>query len=178
MQNKLTKEDVRQARVEFFADVVEALCSQPKPIDEKLEQVKYYHSPVEGSLISDADFGDFYIEINPVFSGRMWPLAYSIWQTGQELRVAIIVHSVTEDARWADPEEFSDLWGGVEMRIMQRGAKQFLEWRFEVTDFHSNYAVREKFVLGMRHLHFRTLKAIRGLGPKGSVPGLPAVGIA
>lgn len=160
---RLTKEEVLKARADFFGDVVAHLGSQPQEIDEKLEQVKYYCEPDLKSLISDASFGDFYIDINPFFAGKMWPLAYSMWQIGQTLRIAIILQSHTEDARWLEPEEFGQLWPGFEMEVIQRGAKMFLEWRFDVPDFHVNYAIREGFALGMRHLHFRTLKAIRML---------------
>ena len=166
MTHTLTKEDVLRARADFFAEVLAALKTPPKAIDEKLEQGKYYHPPVDSSLIADADYGDFYIEINPVFGGHSWPLAYSMWQIGQELRIAIILQAHSEDAPWADPQEFAELWPESSMGAISRGEKQFLEWRFQTPDFHTNYAVRERFALGMRHLHFRTLKAIRALGPR------------
>lgn len=166
MHKCLSKEEVCKSRAEFFSDVMEALATQPKPIDETLEQVKYYYEPDRSSLISDADYGDFYVEINPVFAGKMWPLAYSMWQIGKQLRVAIILQAHTEDVRWADPEEFAELWPGATMEVMTRGGKMFLEWRFDVPDFHTDYSVREGFALGMRHLHFRTLKTVRVLASR------------
>jgi hypothetical protein len=172
--DRLTKEEVVRARGEFFNDVVAHLEAQPQEIDDKLEQVKFYCAPDRSTLISDAAFGDFYIDVNPFFAGRMWPLAYSMWQIGLSLRIAIILQSHTEDARWLEPEEFAQLWPGVEMNLIQRGPKMFLEWRFDVPDFHTNYAVREGFALGMRHLHFRTLKAIRMLAGR-TPPGIGAV---
>ena len=171
---RLTKEEVLKARAEFFEDVIAHLGSQPQAIDEKLEQVKYYCDPVLPSIIADAAFGDFYIDINPFFAGRMWPLAYSMWQIGQTLRIAIILQAHTEEARWFDPEEFAELWPHAEMKPMNRGQKLFLEWRFDVPEFHTNYAVREGFALGMRHMHFRTLKAIRVLAGKAAALPLPS----
>lgn len=162
----LTKEMVHDARRQFFDDVLLHISAAPKAIDEALEQVKYYFEPKAEGMIMDVEYGDFYIEINPFFSGRVWPLAYSMWQIGGQLRVAIILQSYSEDATMADPEEFSELWQSSPMTHFFRGSKLFLEWRFDVPDFHENYATREGFALGMRHLHFRTLKAIRVLATK------------
>lgn len=166
MDHRVTKEEVRNARKEFFQDVVDALSTQPKPIDVKLEQVKYYYEPDMSSLISDADYGDFYIEINPVVAGKSWPLAYSMWQIGHQLKVAIILQSHTEDIQWAAPNEFVDLWPNSPMESRLGGGKMFLDWTFDVPDFHTDYAVRERYALGMRHLHFRTLKAVRELAAR------------
>lgn len=166
MIEKLTKEDVLNARGEFFSDVLRHIQAPPKPIDDTLEQVKYYFEPKIDTMIKDVDYGDFYIQIDPFFGGRVWPLAYSIWQIGEQLRVAIILQSHSEDAPLADPSEFEELWPNVQMTHIQRGAKLFIEWRFDVPNFHTNYAVREGFALGMRHLHFRALKAVRVLANK------------
>lgn len=162
----LSKEEVLQSRAEFFGDVLAFLQASPRAIDEALEQVKYYIEPNMVGLINDPEFGDFYVKIDPFFGGKVWPLAYSMWQIGQQLRVAIILQAHSEDAPYADPSEFAELWPGVAMAQIQRGAKLYLEWRFDVPDFHTNYAVREGFALGMRHLHFRALKAIRVLASR------------
>ena len=163
MSFRLTKEEVLQTRAEFFQDVAKHLAAAPKAIDDKLEQLKFYFEPRAESMISDAEYGDFYIEINPFFSGKSWPLAYSMWQIGDELRVAIIFEGPSELAVACDPGEFASLWSEAPSRTMTRGAKTFLEWRFEVPGFHLDYAAREKYALGMRHMHFRALKAMRML---------------
>jgi hypothetical protein len=159
----LTKKEVLESREEFFKDVAKHLAAAPKPIDEKLEQVKFYFQPQEESLIMDVEYGDFYIEINPFFAGKQWPLAYSMWQIGDELRIAIILEGASELAPTCDSAEFAGLWSEAPMHIMARGAKTFLEWRFVVPGFHLDYSAREKYSLGMRHMHFRALKAIRML---------------
>lgn len=172
MANILTKDSVHIARGEFFEDVIRHLSAPPKPIDETLGQVKYYFDPKPEGLICDIEYGDFYIQIDPFFAGRVWPLAYSMWQIGEKLRIAVILQAHSEDAPMADPQEFNDLWPNSTMHHMQRGTRLFLEWRFDVPGFHTNFALREEFSLGMRHLHFRVLKAVRELARKVVKPGV------
>ena len=162
----LDKNIVHLSRQEFFDNVVKYLSTSPKKIDEALEQIKYYFEPNMDSLIHDVEYGDFYIEINPFFAGKVWHLAYSMWQIGKVLKIAVILQNDSEGLTIADPEEMENLWPGSEMTMISRGSKIYLEWTFDVPDFHVNFATREGYALGMRHLHFRVLKSLRVLSQK------------
>lgn len=161
----LTKEAVEAARKEFFDQCLVALNTPPQPIDEALEQNQYYVAPSEAHGILDEKLGDFLVVIDPVFSGQRWPLSYSLWQIGDVLKIAIIFQGLGDQAPSWDPEEFNTLWGFAP-QLLLRGNKSFHEWTFSVPDFHTNYATREKFSLGLRHMHFRTIKVLRAMADK------------
>lgn len=164
----LTKEMAHQARADFFQETMAALRTPPQPIDEALDQRQYYFPPAEALCIQDTSLGDFLVVIDPVFFGQKWPLSYSMWQIGEQLKIAVILEGPGEHAPAWDPLEFNDLWGdqaGPPVAL-NRGSKIFYEWTFQLPGFHSNYAMRERFSLGMRHMHFRALKVLQAMAEK------------
>lgn len=164
----LTKEEAHRARNDFFQETLSALLTPPGPIDEALDQRQYYFPPAEALSIQDVPLGDFLVVIDPSFFGQKWPLSYSMWQIGEQLKIAVILEGPGEQAPAWDPAEFSDLWGDQagHPKTLTRGNKSFYEWTFQVPGFHSNYAMRERFSLGMRHMHFRALKVLQAMAEK------------
>lgn len=164
----LTKEEAIAARKEFFEEALTALRTPPQKIDEALDQVQYYLPPLlNEDLVIDPVLGDFFVVIDPVLGGKKWPLAYSMWQTGENLKIALVFENEA-DLTWDwGAEEFQGLWPDAPpAQVLRRAHKTFFEWSFDVPGFHQNYAARERFALGLRHMHFRTLKALRGVAER------------
>lgn len=160
--HKLLKEEVWATRQEFFEQISSTLKTPPQKIDECLKQAQYYFPPLETDAIQDEKLGDYFVRINPAFEGVEWPLAYSVWQVGERLQLAVILSKASEVAMAWDAEEFDSLWGEAGAPAKHtRGDLSFYEWGFQVPGFHQNYAIRERFILGMRHMHFRILRALR-----------------
>ncbi len=58
-------------------------------------------------------------------------------------------------------DEISELWGeqNVPKIDISRGFI-FYTWSFDSPDLYQNYLEREKFIFGIRHMHFRAMKII------------------
>lgn len=152
-------------------ETMAALKTPPQPIDEALDQHQYYVPPAEALCIMDPALGDFLVVVDPSFFGQKWPLSYSMWQIGEQLKIAVVLAGPGEQAPSWEPSEFNDLWGTGSPETLNRGDKTFYEWAFHVPGFHSNYALRERFSLGMRHMHFRALKVLQGMAEKSRTRG-------
>jgi len=41
-----------------------------------------------------------------------------------------------------------------------RGDKMFYEWEFNVPNFYDSYLTQERYILGIRHMHFRVMRIV------------------
>ena len=56
--------------------------------------------------------------------------------------------------------EVQSLWNRVGPSIDVSHGCVFYDWEFEVPELYDNYKNQEKYILGVRHMHFRTMKVI------------------
>lgn len=166
MKNKgifMNKNEVLEARKTFFSDVIGTLLIPPIETDLFLNQDKYYIKPNYENIINLPEFGDLIIPIKGKFFSTKFTLNYSLWQLGTNLKIGISITDIDlQGAFVADKnDEISELWGeqNVPKIDISRGFI-FYTWSFDSPDLYQNYLEREKFIFGIRHMHFRAMKII------------------
>lgn len=154
---------VWQKRKEFFESILENLFRKPNKIDLILEQAEYYVSPDINETFFTEETGDCAINTKGVYNNINFSFWYSIWQFGDVLKISMILDdsniygAVIEDYF----EEVKFLWGkNNEPRLDVSHGKVLYEWEFCVPNLYESYLNQEKFVLGVRHMHFRLLRMI------------------
>ncbi len=159
----MNKHEVLEARTTFFNEVIEALLIPPTETDLFLNQDKYYIKPIQNKIIKHAEFGDLIIPIEGKFFSTKFTVNYSLWQLGKNLKISISITNIDlQGAFVADKnDEISELWG--EQNIPQIDISRgfiFYTWTFDTENLFSDYLEKEKFIFGIRHMHFRAMKII------------------
>lgn len=162
---EITKEHVVQVKKDFFEEITQILSIPPTEIDKIMEHDKFYFPPVltnPKSYINDPDKGVLYFHFNLNFFNQKAVFAYSIFLTGDWIRIGILLfNQEIQTAHNADSQrEIDFIWDRTPDLLWRGEGKMLIEWRFEEKDFYSNYAIRDRFILQMRHLHFRILRML------------------
>ncbi|MDA8225255.1 MAG: hypothetical protein M0T86_04955 [Betaproteobacteria bacterium] len=154
-----SKIDLLAAREYFFSSIIKALTMEPLTMDVLFGSDADYAPP--RLLSMNVEFGSLVIEVQPNFIGEgdESRYYYSILVMGDILRVGIFMPlsriltvPVQDDGR----ERLIQTWNGAQFNVQDRGLGILYEWTF--TDFNpANWANAEKYVLGIRYLHFRLL---------------------
>lgn len=154
-----------EVRNDFFDHILHLINMPPRAMDALLLQAQYHVGIDQANVINDSELGDLFIPINPSFRGVSWVMGYSLWQIGTVLKVAVMTQAASPDEcflRDIDAKELEDFWPTAQNGVLNRREQfYFYEWSFDVPDFLENYAVRESFALGMRHMHFRVLRLLK-----------------
>ena len=150
-------------REEFFNDIIHYLQQKPLPIDYLLNQANYYLSPDMNNSISNSEYGDMAICVNGEFFGKQFKVYYTVWQLSDVLRIGVNI--ADEDLQTAfstdNNNEIFYIWGHKnDPKINILNECIFYDWEFEVPQLYESYREQEKFILGMRHMHFRVLRVI------------------
>lgn len=172
---------VHTVRDHFFNDVLKEWSREPSPIDHVMGQAGFFMLPDFASnkkddpltiMIKDVQNGVLAVSVTPKES--KYPnaggirIVYSIMQAGDWLRFGFLLqgdpkllmiyqkhhdHLLNVESIWDRPcdYQFRDSGG------------MLIEWRFCEPDFYSNFAIRERFKIIIRHLHFRLGKNIVSL---------------
>lgn len=159
----MDKEQVLKSRKEFFQEVIEILFISPIETDLFLNQDKYYIKPVREKIINSPEFGDLIIPVKGKFFSTKFTVNYSLWQVGTNLKIGISITDIDlQGAFVADQnDEISELWGehNIPKIDISRGFI-FYTWSFDSPNLYNDYLEKEKFILGIRHMHFRAMKII------------------
>lgn len=161
----LKKEDVIEVKSYFFNCIVEHLMLSPTEIDFAFNQDIYYVEPHQKSIFNSPSEGTLFINVFPEFFDKMAHYAYSIYLTGTKLKIGILFYDdawlATQAANGQEDNEIQNLFPEVGYSITNRDNSTLLEWSFDLDkEFYHSYEYQDRFVLNMRHLHFRILKMI------------------
>lgn len=153
------------AKRHFFQRVMEALKKKPSQVDVLFGQLENY---VEPRLFDeDVVLGSQVIEVSPNFYGEgdESRYCYSIFITGDLIRIGVFIPSSKIISAPVHNEGRSDLlqaWNGAEFDVVVRGNGLMYEWAF--TDFDArDWLNAERYVMGIRHMHYRLLGLVRSV---------------
>jgi hypothetical protein len=143
-------------RTMFFNEIEAKLSIPPGEIDAVMCQNQHYITPKK-ARISNPSMGNLLIDID---TGQ-GVLMYSIYQIGKILRIGVLMSESL--FQYGLKHEYSGMWGS-EVTISPRGKLTMVEWAFDEPDLLGSWSTQEKYVLGIRHMHFRLLTALKENG--------------
>ena len=147
----------------FFDMILENINRPPIKIDKVLGQDVYYHQPDAEKTFYEEITGDMAICTRAKFFGKEFEIYYSLWQMGEYMKVGIAL---------ADPEvqgalindthnEAHFIWGKeIEPRIDVAHGAVLYEWEFHEPNLYDDFKKMERYILGVRHMHFRVLRIL------------------
>lgn len=159
----MEKEELISNRTKFFQNIINHLDSPPSRIDEILNQDIYYIKPDLNKLLFNPNSGDMVIPIDGEFHNKKFNIFYSFWQVGYTLKIGVALNEVDLQGAFASDthEEVYDLWGvSNKPKIDVARGCVFYDWEFDVTNLYDSYRDQEKFILGVKHMHFRVMRVI------------------
>lgn len=159
----MEKEILMKKRTEFFSEILKQLHKAPARIDKVLQQDQYYVAPDQENTFYDCENGDIAICISGTFHKKEFNVYYSIWQIGDILRIGVVIYDEELHGAFGSDthNEVFHLWGPKhEPRIDVSHGCVFYDWEFEVPGLYDSYLNQEKFILGLRHMHFRVMRII------------------
>lgn len=160
-----SKIELLTAREYFFKCIFKALVMEPMTVDVLFGADTDYVTPQLLSM--NVEFGSMVIDVSPNFIGEgdESRYFYTIAVMGNVLRIGIFMPvsklltlPVIDNHR----EQLFNVWNGAEFAVMERDLGVLYEWTFMNFD-PSCWANAEKYVLGMRHLHFCVLKLLHNM---------------
>lgn len=161
----LDRHCARKARHHFFQQIALELCTPPRPIDHSFGHAKYYHRPT----MDPFRFGDSSLvaHVNPTFHGRQVTLFYSIWVTGDFIRIGAIMDNQAALAPLVEgQQEINHIWPDKIPETQDRDGLLMYQWSFEIRGLLDRWTARDALVDGIRHMHFRLLRILHdGLQP-------------
>lgn len=108
------------------------------------------------------DWGEsLVIHTFPEFHGRKQHMWYSIYQMGEQLRIGILLDGEAAKAPVIEGQnEIEKLWPDVLATCRDRAGVVMYEWEWQIPNFYKSWVHRERFAVGMRHVHFRMCRII------------------
>ena len=164
-QYEQSKIDLLAAREYFFKSIIAALTEGPQTADVFFGTDADYVLP--RLLSMNVEFGSLLIEVSPNFigEGEESRFYYTVFVMGDLLRIGIFmpISKILAVPVYADGRErLIHTWNGIQFNVQDRDLGILYEWTF--TDFDpTNWASAEKYVLGIRYLHFRFLGLVRNI---------------
>ncbi len=157
-----SKINLLAAREFFFQSILKALMTEAQTIEVLIGSDSAYVSP--RLLSMDVEFGSLVIEVAPNFigEGEESRYYYSISVMGDMLRVGIFMPISSLLAMPVSAEIRSRLqrtWRNETYCMQDHGNGVLYEWAF--TEFNpENWSNSEKYILGLRYLHFCFLEQL------------------
>ncbi len=160
----MEKSLILEKRKEFFEDIVKNLSRDLGPFDKFWGHDKYYKPIDPKGVVMDAVNGELICEVKGDFHGKKFEFLHSIWQVGTILKIGFLLK--TADCVPAfnldEKSEILYVWGeknAVKIKIVDSDYL-FYDWEFDATNIYKNYQEQERFIFGIRHMHFRVLRII------------------
>lgn len=149
-------------RYAFFRRILRAVTEPPRRIDCIMGQSDFFCPADAGAAVIDVGMGSLVFPVHPTFNGTPYAFEYSIWQIGSMLKIGLLLSNGLEQAPLLDwHREVGDIWADRAPAKLDRAGVTVYEWTFEVPDLYSAWLAQERYVLGMRHCHFRILRIVR-----------------
>ncbi len=159
----INKEQTHKIRESFFDSVISVMSEDPTQMDIFLDQQQYYVKPIEKEIYKNSAYGDLVVPVGGNFSDKNFKVWYSMWHIGERIKVGIMLKDVDlQEALISDHhKEINKVWGvDVQPNIDATHGALLYEWEFNCPDFYDSYMYQEKFILGMRHMHFRVMRIV------------------
>lgn len=164
----MNKEQVYLSRRAFYREILTAIHRPPSEVDMVMGQDGFYAPPSSrDGRVLDAEFGNLVIDVEiKDATGALHAFTYSIYQFGAVLKIGILFYGsllgVTASEASADNEFGKHFWQDVVRftNAERRGESILVEWEFSEPHLYESWVHQEKYTLGMRHLHFRLLRAV------------------
>lgn len=173
------KKTVHAVRSEFFGALLQEWSRPPEAVDELMGQtdcfylpdfaVKEHSSSPKTIMINDVERGLLACSVTPPDengnpSDTRW--VYSIMQAGDWLRYGVLIQGPPRRIfNYTQHQEYvlsvEKIWDRPCDNQVRDAAGLLLEWRFNEPDFYREFAVRERFTIIARHLHFRLGRIIQ-----------------
>lgn len=150
-------------REEFFNEIIKHMNTPPSRVDKVLNQEKYYIKPNPDDVIINSEYGDMIIKITGKFYDKDFEIFYSLWQVSDSLKIGIALSDdELQGAFTADTHnEVYYIWGWKsDPKVDIARGCVFYDWEFDVPTLYESYKVQERFILGVKHMHFRTMRII------------------
>lgn len=150
-------------RKEFFEEILTHLQRAPTKVDELLSQDKYHIYPDMENTLSNPEYGDVAISIKGEFFGQKFNVYYTLWQLGDILKIGVALYDEEIQGAFTSDShnEVFYIWGNKnDPRIDVAHGCVFYDWEFDVPNLYNNYKHQERFILGVRHMHFRVMRII------------------
>jgi len=150
-------------RQDFFQQIINHLNTPPSKIDEVLNQAQYYVYPNMEKTFINSEYGDMVIQIDGEFYDKKFSIFYSLWQLGDTLKVGIALNDDELQGAFASDthNEVHYIWGwNNEPKVDVARGCVFYDWEFDVPNLYDNYKNQEKFILGVKHMHFRAMRIL------------------
>lgn len=161
LQARKQKEQLRSLRDAFFSDIIEAVDLRPTDVDRLAGHDKYWAPSSATNLIKDPALGALNICVETVFHQKKVEYNYAINQVGTVLRIGLLLDGEAQIAPLVEGTfEIHKLWPGTEPLRLSREGQVLYEWTFEVPELYESWLMQERFILGMRHFHFRVLRIL------------------
>lgn len=149
----------RRARYDFFQEIAKDLLDPPRPIDHTFGHAKYYHKPEIAPF--GPDDNSLLATVDPVFHGKQCRLFYSIWVTGDFIRIGAVMDNTSALAPLLEgQQEINRIWPDKVPETQDRDGSLMYQWSFEVPGLLERWTARHAFVDGIRHMHFRLLRIL------------------
>lgn len=152
---------VRKGRARFFNMILDSVSHPPRLIDDIMAQTAFFFPCSSEGMINDPEQGNLVFHIKPTFHENSYDYAYSIYQIGDLLKIGLLLGNGLDQAPLLDwNREISDLWWGLQPEKLDRSDITLYEWTFLVPELYNSWVLQERFILGIRHIHFRVLRII------------------
>ena len=137
------------------------MSAPPDKVAEMFGQGPYCQRVDTSNVISQPEFGILYIPMKAEFEGMACDHAWSIYQTGRRLRIAVILSGGLERAVLVDwNREMTLMWPEVPMQQLDRKGLTLYEWNFYDADIYRDFVAQDTFALNMRHCQSRVLRIL------------------
>lgn len=158
----MNKEELLHLRCVLFDDILTQLSNPSSPMDEILNQAKYYVPINKSTVIKSVETGDLAIPISGSFYDKKFNLYYTLWQTGNRLKIGVAIYDdEMQDIFERDiHKEIDSIWPDCIPLIDVAHGCVFYDWTFDATHLYESYQNLEKYILGMRHMHFRIMRIV------------------
>lgn len=159
----MNKEELEAKRKVFFDSILDAISQPPAKIDVLLNQAHLYVKPDLENSFYDAKSGDLAIVIPMKFKERDYKVHYTVWQLGNSIRVGVTLDAPEFQTAFLfdEHQEVNSLWGNNTIpRSEVTHGNIYMDWEFNVPELYDDYKNQERFIYGIRHMHFRMMRIL------------------
>ncbi len=158
----MDKSSLIHSRNDFFNSILHAIMLKPSSVDKLLQQDKYFILPDKNLTVMSPETGDLAIYFKGSFYEKDFEMFYSIWQIGNILKVGIALFDTVESAFSDDTHnELYQIWGKKhQVNVDSARGCNFYDWEFDASHLYENYQEQERYIFGIRHMHFRVMRII------------------
>lgn len=157
-----------RTRHHFFQCIADNLTRPPGAIDLQFGHAKFYQPCVVQAF--GLEDNSLIVQVNPTVHGKKCTLFYSIWVTGDFIRIGVVMDNEAALAPVLEgQQEINHIWPDKVPETQDRDGSLMYQWSFEVPGLLERWTARDLFVDGIRHMHFRILRILHdGLAPSSS----------